>query len=290
MQEITEYAYAKLNLSLDVVSRLQSGYHELCMVMQSVSLCDDVTLSMRADDKISIKTDLYFLPNNERNIAFKAAQTFFDKTGLRHGVDIDIKKRIPVCAGMGGGSADGAAVLRALNKMNGLPLSANELEELGASVGSDIPFCISGGTALAKGRGEKLTELPAIPQCKIIICKPRFSVSTPELFSRIDRFSIKLRPDTAGMLERIESRDLAGIARHMYNVFEDVLPPKPSDVAEIKRTLLNCGALGAVMTGTGSAVFGVFDDDESASAAFNQLRAQYTSVFSVLPKERIKIG
>ena len=165
MQEITEYAYAKLNLSLDVVSRLQSGYHELCMIMQSVSLCDDVKLSMRAYDKISIKTDLYFLPNNERNIAFKAAQTFFDKTGLRHGVDIDIKKRIPVCAGMGGGSADGAAVLRALNKMNGLPLSANELEELGASVGSDIPFCICGGTALAKGRGEKLTELPAIPQC-----------------------------------------------------------------------------------------------------------------------------
>lgn len=289
MPEITEHARAKLNLSLDVVSKLQCGYHELCMVMQSVALCDDVRVAARSDGKIIVKTDLRYLPNDERNIAYKAAEVFFDKLGKRSGASITIKKRIPVCAGMGGGSADGAAVIRALNTLSGSVFSQRELELMAASVGSDVPFCVCGGTVLATGRGELLKELTPLPRCSLVICKPRFSISTPELFARIDRHTLKFHPDTAGILESIESGSLPELARRMYNVFEDVLPPKPADVSEIKRILLDCGALGAVMTGTGSAVFGLFEGESKAAFARSRLRAQYSDVFLTAPYGKITI-
>ncbi len=289
MTEITEYAYAKLNLSLDVVARLPNGFHELCMVMQSISLRDDVHVALRRDGEITVKTDLRYLPNGQRNIAYKAAKAFLDRTEFSVGVDIVLKKRIPVCAGMGGGSSDGAAVLRAMNGLTGSPLSQMELEALAESVGSDVPFCISGGTALARGKGELLQPLTPLPDCHLVICKPRFSVSTPELFGRIDLCTIKYRPDTAGMLESIEGKDLHGIAIRMYNVFEDVLPKKPGDVLQIKRTLLDCGALGAAMTGTGPAVFGLFDNDTTANQAFSRLREQYAEVFIAGPIKSLNI-
>ena len=289
MTELTEYAYAKLNLSLDVVAKLQNGYHELCMLMQSVSLCDDVHVALRSDEKITVKTDLRYLPNDERNIAYKAAAVFFAKTGLKHGADISLKKRIPVCAGLGGGSSDGAAVLRALNTLTEKPLCQMELEEAAESVGSDVPFCVCGGTALARGRGEILESLSPLPDCRLVICKPRFSVSTPELFARLDKHPVKYHPDTSGLLESIENGSLCGVAMRMYNVFEDVLPPKPADVPEIKRTLLDCGALGAVMTGTGSAVFGLFEDSSAAEAAKKKLKSQYTDVFIASPQKKLKI-
>ena len=289
MTELTEYAYAKLNLSLDVVARLPNGYHEMCMVMQSVSLCDDVHVSLRKDGKITVKTNLRYLPNDERNIAFKAAAAFFSRLGGGFGADISLKKRIPVCAGMGGGSSDGAAVLRALNTLTGRPLCQAELEEVSQSVGSDVPFCVGGGTALARGRGELLEGLAPLPECYFVICKPRFSVSTPELLARIDKHPVKYHPDTSGLLQSLESSSLSGIAMRMYNVFEDVLPQKPGDVPEIKRALLDCGALGAVMTGTGSAVFGIFDDKAAADSAAKRLKTQYTDVFPAVPQGRISI-
>lgn len=287
MTELTEYAWAKLNLSLDVVFRRADGYHELCMIMQSVSLCDDVRVALRSDGQITVKTNLRYLPNDERNIAFKAARILFDALGSAQGADIELTKRIPVCAGMGGGSSDGAAVLRALNTLTGRPFSESGLEKLAESVGSDVPFCVAGGTALAKGRGEKLEALSPLTDCFVVICKPRFSVSTPELFSRLDKHSMRLHPDTAGLLDALARGELQSVAMRMYNVFEDVLPSKPGNVAEIKRTLLNCGALGAVMTGTGSAVFGLFDDERAAKSAKAQLSAQYADVFLAKPVKKL---
>ena len=290
MKETTEKAFAKLNISLDVTGRRPDGYHDMRMVMQTVTLCDDVSVSLREDGAVHARTNLRYLPCDERNIAVKAARAFFAKAEMKNaGADIGIRKRIPVCAGMGGGSSDGAAVLRALNRLCGKPFSLPELEALGASLGSDIPFCVAGGTALAEGRGEVLSPLPDLPACRFVIVKPRFSVSTPELFSKLDRSPVKRHPDTDGIVSAIRAGDLPGVCRRMYNVFEDVLPPKPDDVAVIKSRLLDCGARGAMMTGTGSAVFGVFDSEAAAEAARAALSKSYGEVFLSAPQRRLSV-
>lgn len=290
METIIEKAYAKLNISLDVISKRPDGYHDMRMVMQSVSLCDDVAVSLRDDCAVNVSTNLRFLPSDDRNIAVKVAKAFFAELGEKTvGADISIIKRVPVCAGMGGGSADGAAVLRALNKLLGKPYSRIKLENLGASLGSDIPFCVAGGTSLAEGKGEVLSVLPPIPDCRFVIVKPRFSVSTPELFSKIDLVSVKYHPDTQGLVASLKTGDLEGVCRRMYNVFENVLPPKPDDIPNIKKLLLDCGALGAVMTGTGSAVFGVFDSEDKSIRAFKLLKERYREVFIAEPQGAISI-
>lgn len=274
------YANAKLNLTLDVLGKRPDGYHDLCMVMQSVDLCDTVTVTRTHEPGITVKTDLCFLPNDDRNLAAKAARAFFAHTGKELGLRIEISKRIPVCAGTAGGSSDAAAVLRGLNEMTGAGLSPAELAKIGESVGSDVPYCVLGTTALAEGRGEVLTELPPLPPCRAVLCKPSFSVSTPELFGRIDGHRITCRPDTAGVLAALERGDLREVARRMYNVFEDALPDRHRrTVSEIKATLIAEGALGACMSGTGSTVFGLFDDEVAAKNAFEVLRAQYPETF-----------
>lgn len=285
-----EKAYAKLNVSLDVLSKRPDGYHDMRMIMQSVSLCDDVSVTLRSDGAVNIVTNLRFLPGDDRNIAVKAAKAFFallGRDGL--GADIVIHKRIPVCAGMGGGSTDGAAVLRALNRLTDMPFSRAELEKAGAALGSDIPFCVAGGTALAEGRGEILSDLSGFPCCNFVIVKPKFSVSTPEMFAKMDLLSVKYHPDTHGILASVKSGDLQGICRRMYNVFEDVLPAKPNDVRRIKSMLLDCGALGAIMTGTGSAVFGIFDNPEKSERAQVHLSQRYREVFLAQPQGRLEI-
>lgn len=257
------------------------------MVMQTVTLCDDVSVSLRQDGAVHAGTNLRYLPCDDRNIAVKAARAFFAAADIKNmGADIGIRKRIPVCAGMGGGSADGAAVLRALNRLCGAPFSVSELETLGASLGSDIPFCVAGGTALAEGRGELLTALPDFPDCRFVIAKPRFSVSTPVLFFKLDQTPIRCHPDTSGIVSALHAGNLSGVCRRLYNVFEDALPPKPDDVAIIKSRLLDCGALGAVMTGTGSAVFGIFDKDIYAERARDTLSKCYREVFLAAPRRR----
>ena len=287
---IKEKAYAKLNISLDVLSKRPDGYHDMRMVMQSVSLHDELSVSLRNDGAVNVATNLHYLPCDDRNIAAKAAKAFFARIGKTElGADIDIQKRIPVCAGMGGGSTDGAAVLRALNTLLGKPFSKSELEALGASLGSDIPFCISGGTALAEGRGERLCDLAPFPNCSFVIAKPKFSVSTPELFSKLDLITLKFHPDTQGIVSSIENGNLKGVCQRMYNVFETVLPPKPNDVQIIKHSLLDCGALGAVMTGTGSAVFGVFDDKAKAEYAHYLLSQRFTDVFLAEPQAALEM-
>ena len=274
-------AFAKLNLTLDVLGARPDGYHDLRMVMQSVSLHDTITLETGTGRGLTVETDNEFLPNDERNLAAAAALRFCEATGTDlGGLALRIEKRIPVCAGMAGGSTDAAAVLRALNQMTGVNLPAEQLAEIGARVGSDVPYCVLGGTALAEGRGERLTPLPPLPECHVVLCKPHFPVSTPELFGRIDSMKLRCRPDTAGMLEALKRQDLEGVARRLYNVFEDILPARRrAEVLSIRNALIQFGALGACMSGTGPTVFGLFDDPAAAHSAWEELSASYRDTF-----------
>lgn len=288
--EILEKAYGKINISLDVLGKMENGYHEMLMIMQSISLCDDVKIKMqKGAGNIFVNTSVGYIPNDRRNIAYKAAEIFYEKTGIS-GYDtyIDINKVTPVCAGLGGGSSDGAAVLRGLNKLFSVGLKKEELEFLGAKLGSDVPFCIAGGTAKAVGTGTELIDIAPMPDCTLLICKPSFSVSTPMLFSRIDDFKIKCRPDTCGIIEAMENGDLRGIGMRLYNVFEDVLPQGQEKIKEIKSVMYDSSALGACMTGTGSAVFGIFSDRENAGRAYKALSGD-NRCFICEPKRKIEI-
>ncbi len=267
-------ANAKLNLTLDVLSKRPDGYHDMRMIMQSIALADDLTVSPLEWDELRVKTNLHFLPNNEKNLAAQAALRYWEARGTEpRGLDITIQKRIPVCAGMAGGSSDAAAVLRALNQMDPHPLDPVALARIGERVGSDVPYCVLGGTALAEGRGEELTPLPPLPRCWVVVCKPDFPISTPALFQRIDSIRLRRRPDTKGAIEALKAGDLAGVARRMYNVFEDALTKRQLErVAEIKNELIRCGALGASMSGTGPTAFGLFEREEEAREAYDRLR------------------
>ena len=290
MKEIEVKAFAKLNLSLDVLGRLENGYHEMKMVMQTASLCDDVSIRLTQGGEITVQSNFGFLPRDGNNIAAKAARAFFaaaDMPGA--GAAITLRKRIPVGAGLGGGSADAAAVLRGLNALCPAPLDGAALEALGETLGSDVPFCVRGGTRLAVGRGERLLPAPGMPPCGIVICKPRFSIRTPDLFARIDSRRSRIHPDTDGLLAALAAGDLPGIARRMYNVFEDVLPRKSSEIGTIKHALLDAGALGAVMTGTGSAVFGLFPDPARAQTAADALKERWRDCFAAEPAPELGI-
>ena len=275
-------ACAKLNLSLDVLDRRPDGYHDMRMVMQTVDLRDAIRLETGTGKPLSMRSSLGFLPADGRNLAAAAALRLAEATGADFGgLSIALDKSIPVCAGMAGGSADAAAVLRGLNALLGLGLSPARLEEIGARVGSDVPYCVRGGTVLAEGRGEVLTDLPPLPACWAVIAKPPFPVSTPELFRALDALRIRRRPDTAGLIAALEAGDLAGVARRMYNVFEDALPPRRAgEVQRLKNELIQQGALGACMTGTGSAVFGLFDGEKAARAAREALRELCPTCFA----------
>ena len=274
-------AFAKLNLTLDILGKREDGYHDLRMVMQSITLADTLTLEENRGEGLRVNANLRFLPTGEKNLAAAAALRFWEALGREpEDLDIRIEKRIPVCAGMAGGSSDAAAVLRALNQRAGDPFSPKELARLGERVGSDVPYCVLGGTALAEGRGEVLTPLPPLPRCWVVACKPDFPISTPELFAQADRVKLRRRPDTAGLVAALEAGDLGGVARRMYNVFEDVLPARLyTRVAEIKNDLIQCGALGANMSGSGPTAFGLFDRLEAAQEARACLAQRYRDTF-----------
>ena len=274
-------AFAKLNLTLDILGKREDGYHDLRMVMQSITLADTLTLEENQGEGLRVSANLRFLPTGEKNLAAASALRFWEALGREpENLDIRIEKRIPVCAGMAGGSSDAAAVLRALNQRSGEPFSPKELARLGERVGSDVPYCVLGGTALAEGRGEVLTPLPPLPRCWVVACKPDFPISTPELFAQADRVKLRRRPDTAGLVAALEAGDLGGVARRMYNVFEDVLPARLyTRVAEIKNVLIQCGALGANMSGSGPTAFGLFDRLEAAQEARACLAQRYRDTF-----------
>ena len=219
MRELRQQAYAKINLTLDVLGKRQDGYHELSMVMQSVSLADTVILREFGEQDFSLTSNLGFLPGTDKNIAAVAARVFAAHTGISlAGLQIHLDKRIPVCAGTAGGSSDGAAVLRGLNEWFSTGLSRPELARLGEKVGSDVPYCVLGCTALAEGRGERLTALPSLPRCHIVLCKPGFSISTPELFHRIDQVKLHFHPDTPGVIQALEQGDDEAFYMGIHNM------------------------------------------------------------------------
>ena len=289
-EETRETAYAKLNLTLDVTGKRSDGYHEMLMVMQTVSLSDVIELKKTDEAGIRAVCNFRYIPTDGRNLAVRAAELFCTKLEIRDpGIRIRMEKNIPVGAGMAGGSADAAAVLRGMNGLFKTNLNRKELETLAEEIGSDVAFCIAGGTALARGRGEILEDLAPMPDCHIVICKPSFSISTPELFRKLDSVNLRRHPDTAGMQAAIASGDLRECAMRMYNVFEEVPDRRMRTVAEIKSTMLDYGAFGAVMTGTGSAVFGVWQDRETAEKCAAELSREFRFCGVFQPTERLVI-
>ena len=279
---MTEYAYAKLNLSLDVTGRREDGYHD-----------NRIDLELTEEPGIQAECNFRYVPTDGRNLAVRAVQVYLQAVAENQhetqGVSIRLEKHIPVGAGMAGGSADAAAVLRGMNRLFGSPLNRKELEALAGQVGSDVAFCIAGGTQLAKGRGEQLEDLPPLPPCWIVVCKPGFSISTPELFRKLDEVSLRRHPDTAGMLAALREEDLRGIGIRMYNVFEDVPDRRMRQTGEIKSVLLDHGALGAMMTGTGSAVFGIFSNTEAAERCAADLKKEHRFCRVAEPVEQVII-
>ncbi|MBO2527448.1 MAG: 4-(cytidine 5'-diphospho)-2-C-methyl-D-erythritol kinase [Clostridiales bacterium] len=280
MITLAESAFAKINLTLDVLRKRDDGYHDLKSVMQTISLCDDIEIAVDTGKPWKLSCDAEGIPCNEKNLAWKAARIYFDRIGKKpDGIEIRIRKRIPSEAGLAGGSADAAAVLRALNRWADAPLSIGELCDLGAQVGSDVPFCVLGGTALAEGRGERLTKLPDAPEMHLVVCKPPLAFSTPELYRRLDSIEIGERPDTDAMLTALQNGNREDIAAQLCNVFEQTLFDYP-EIEQIKAELSVHGALGAMMTGSGSAVFGIFHCPNCANAACEALKDRYPHSFT----------
>lgn len=284
MTTIYEGAFAKLNLTLDVLDKRADGYHDIKSVMQAISLRDDVQIDIDTGAPWCLECTDDTIPCDDTNLAWKAAKVFLDATGKTvDGLRIHITKRIPAQAGLGGGSADAAAVLRGLNKHFGNPLSILALAELGASIGSDVPFCVLCGTAIAEGRGERLRKLPNMPDCVFVICKPDFSVSTPELYKKIDETVIAKRPDHQAMESALVSGDLGGVAENLCNVFDPVVTADHLELNYIKSILNSYGSLAQQMTGSGSAVFGIMPSFEYAAVACNMLKDNYPKVFIAKP-------
>ena len=284
MTTLYEGAYAKLNLTLDVLGKREDGYHDLQSVMQTISVRDDVEIDIGTGKPWKLLCDKEGIPTDESNLAWKAAKVYCDALHKDPGgIEIRITKRIPSGAGMGGGSADAAAVLRALNDHYGNPLSLFALAELGAEVGSDVPFCVLCGTAMVEGRGERIRKLPDMPDCIFVIVKPEFSVSTPELYKKIDEVAIAKRPDNKAMESALLAGDLLKVSQNLCNVFDPVVTDAHLELNYIKSLMHQYGAVGYQMTGSGSAVFAIVSEFEVAAVICNMLKENYPQVFIGMP-------
>ena len=286
MDNISLKAYAKVNLSLDILARREDGYHELCMIMQSIGVYDKVNLTKLRQKDIKISSNIKNLCLPENNIVYKAAKLLYERFDIKEGLHINLYKYIPMGAGMAGGSTDAAAVLRGMNELYNLRLSKEELMKIGLEIGADVPFCICGGTMLAKGIGEELSELKSMPAAHLLLVKPYFSISTKEAYSLVDlsKLTDKDRPDTGKIISYIEEGNLKKIAENMKNVFELYIGKKYPLIEKIKQELIRQGALGAVMTGSGSVVFGVFEDLTLAKKCYEtfkqgEFRAEIKEVY-----------
>lgn len=285
MNSIRLNAMAKINLGLDVTGKRPDGYHELRMVMQMINLYDKIEISKIDRLEIIVETNLSFLPVNENNIVYKAAQLLIDKFHLTQGVRIVLEKHIPVAAGMAGGSSDAATVLYGMNKLFSLGMTKKQMMEEGVRLGADVPYCILRTTALSEGIGEILTTLPPMPKCHIVIAKPGISVSTKTVFGKLHVDEIRQHPDIDGIVEAIKAGDLKLIADRLGNTLEEVTVKDYPVIAQIKETMLAQGALGALMSGSGPTVFGIFDDEKKARNAYTVLKAgtQARQVFLTKP-------
>ena len=279
-------APAKVNLALDILDTRPDGYHDMRMVMQTISLCDTVTVEETVAG-FELQTDGDFIPAGKKTLEQWAAEAFFEAIGQpMPGLRVTLEKVTPAYAGLGGGSADVAALLRILRDTYAPGLPAEELERIGFTVGSDMPFCVRGGTALAEGRGEVLTDLTPLPDCWFVLCKPDFGIPTPSLFARVDGGELTHRPDINGMRLALETGDLPGVAARLGNVFEGVLPEEYHEVFHIKKRLMELSALNAAMSGSGPTVFGVFAEQETARRAAEVLKETYQQTYLAMPVKK----
>ena len=267
-------AYGKINLGLDVVRKREDGYHEVRMIMQTVRVYDQIDLDRSEKPGIRLSTNLYYLPENENNLGYRAARLLMEEFGVKEGLEIRMKKFIPVAAGMAGGSSDAAAVLFGVNKMFSLGLTMEQLMERGVKLGADVPYCVMRGTALSEGIGEILTPLPPMPQCQILIAKPPISVSTKFVYEnlKLPLLGAEAHPDIDGIREAIVKRDIYGIAGRMGNILETVTIPAHPVIRQIKERMLELGAVNALMSGSGPTVFGLFVNPAAAEEAYEELR------------------
>ena len=275
MDKLELKALGKINLGLDVLGKRENGYHDVRMVMQTVYLYDQIWMVKTKEPGIRLSTNLFYLPVNENNLAYRAAELLMKEFGIQEGIKIILDKHIPVAAGMAGGSSNAAAVLFGMNRMFSLGLSQKELMERGVSLGADVPYCIMRGTVLAEGIGEKLTPLPPMPRCFVLLAKPSISVSTKMVYEKLDSHEIAKHPDIDGIIEGLKGRDLLSVAACMGNVLEKVTVEAYPVINEIKEVMKKQGALNAMMSGSGPTVFGLFDDKKKAKkAAFKILEMQ----------------
>ena len=272
MKDISVKALAKINLGLDVVRRREDGYHEVRMVMQTIHLFDRLEMAKNSSGEISITTNLSFLPTNRNNLVYRAAELLREEFQIKDGLTINLHKHIPVAAGMAGGSTDAAAVLYGMNRMFDLGLKREELKERGVKIGADVPYCIMRGTALAEGIGEKLTALPPMVKCPVLIAKPQISVSTKFVYENLRLNDKTVHPDIDALVENIRKKDLNAVASEMGNVLETVTIPNYPVIAQIKEHMLEHGAVGAMMSGSGPTVFGLFEDGDTAVAAYEKMK------------------
>ena len=279
-------APAKVNLALDILGTRPDGYHDMRMVMQTISLCDTVTVEETVAG-FELRTDGDFIPAGKKTLEQRAAEAFFAFIGQpMPGLEVTLEKVTPAYAGLGGGSADVAALLRILRDIYAPELPTEELERIGFTVGSDMPFCVRGGTCLAEGRGEVLTDLTPLPDCWLVLCKPDFGIPTPTLFARVDGGELIQRPDIDGMRHALEAGDLSGVAARLGNVFEEVLPEEYHEVFQIKKRLVELSALNAAMSGSGPTVFGIFAEKETARRAAEALKETYVQTYLAQPVKK----
>ncbi len=271
-------AYAKINLSLDVVGKRDDGYHLLKMIMQSIEIYDLLNIK-KIEKGIFITCNKKYVPTDERNIAYKAAKMYMEEYNIRGGIYIDIKKNIPVAAGLAGGSTDAAAVLIAMRELYNTNASDKELIDIGLKLGADVPYCFVGGTALCEGIGEVITPLKPLKYHILVLVKPSFGVSTKEVYTNLDISKIKRHPNTELLMDAIENEDLKLISENMKNVLENVTLRRHKSIRQIKEIMINMGALGSMMSGSGPSVFGIFDDMLKAQRCFEILKKSYDEVF-----------
>jgi len=271
MNEYKSKAYAKINLGLDVIGRLENGYHEVKMVMQTVGIYDELSFE-KAESGIVVTTDSGELPTDENNLIYKAAKLMLETYGITEGVRIHLQKNIPIAAGMAGGSTDAAATMKGISKLFELNRPMKELRDLGVKIGADVPYCIMGGTALAEGIGEKLTPLPAAPECFLLVAKPDINVSTKYVYEHLDAEGVAEHPDIDGMVKAIEDGSLQGVLERMGNVLETVTVKAHPIIDTIKKRMKELGAVEAMMSGSGPTVFGIFVDESKAREAYEQLK------------------
>lgn len=273
--DISLKALAKINLGLDVVRRREDGYHEVRMIMQTIHLYDRLDIKRTKESGIQIQTNLSFLPVNENNLIYKAAKLLMDEFSITDGVSVKLDKRIPVAAGMAGGSTDAAAMLFGMNRLFSLGLTKRQLMERGVQIGADVPYCIMRGTALAEGIGEELSPLDPMVKCPVLIAKPSISVSTKFVYQNLKLDDTTVHPDIDLLIEDIKAKNLYDIAAHMGNVLETVTIPNYPVIDEIKKHMLSHGAVGAMMSGSGPTVFGLFDDEATAKKAYKAMRSSH---------------